>query len=67
VPDERYNFLCDLWRPPSMYPAYLHITDIAGLIRGASEGEPLLWRRGTYFGPSMISKDLLYPLPNPCF
>lgn len=25
-------------KPPSQYPAYLHITDIAGLIRGASEG-----------------------------
>jgi obg-like ATPase 1 len=38
VPDTRYDFLCDLWKPPSMYPAYLMVTDIAGLIKGASEG-----------------------------
>ena len=30
VPDERYTYLCDMWKPPSQYPAYLHITDIAG-------------------------------------
>lgn len=41
VPDERYDFLCDMWQPPSKYPAYLHITDIAGLVRGASEGAGL--------------------------
>ncbi|KAK1471851.1 subtilase [Colletotrichum tamarilloi] len=33
VPDARYDFLCDLWKPPSMYPAYLQVTDIAGLIK----------------------------------
>ncbi|EPE29345.1 P-loop containing nucleoside triphosphate hydrolase [Glarea lozoyensis ATCC 20868] len=41
VPDVRYDFLCDLWKPPSMYPAYLQVTDIAGLIKGASQGEGL--------------------------
>ncbi|KAJ3138515.1 hypothetical protein HK101_003719 [Irineochytrium annulatum] len=41
VPDERYDFLCDLWNPPSKYPAYLHVTDIAGLIKGAAEGAGL--------------------------
>ncbi|KAF6815503.1 GTP-binding protein YchF [Colletotrichum plurivorum] len=41
VPDARYDFLCDLWKPPSMYPAYLQVTDIAGLIRGASQGAGL--------------------------
>ncbi|KAF4456655.1 GTP-binding protein YchF [Fusarium austroafricanum] len=41
VPDARYDFLCDLWKPPSMYPAYLQVTDIAGLIKGASEGQGL--------------------------
>ncbi|TPX63097.1 threonine---tRNA ligase [Spizellomyces sp. 'palustris'] len=41
VPDARYDYLCDIWKPPSMYPAYLHITDIAGLIKGASEGQGL--------------------------
>ncbi|KAI8464841.1 MAG: P-loop containing nucleoside triphosphate hydrolase protein [Monoraphidium minutum] len=41
VPDARYDWLCDLWKPPSMYPAYLHVTDIAGLVRGAAEGAGL--------------------------
>ncbi|KAI9011287.1 P-loop containing nucleoside triphosphate hydrolase protein [Gaertneriomyces semiglobifer] len=41
VPDERYDYLCNIWNPPSQYPAYLHITDIAGLIKGASEGQGL--------------------------
>ena len=41
VPDARYDFLCDLWKPPSTQPAFLLVTDIAGLIRGASEGAGL--------------------------
>lgn len=41
VPDKRYDFLCNIWKPPSTQPPYLHVTDIAGLIRGASEGAGL--------------------------
>mmetsp|Transcript_27384 Transcript_27384/g.54796 ORF Transcript_27384/g.54796 Transcript_27384/m.54796 type:complete len:406 (+) Transcript_27384:178-1395(+) len=41
VPDKRYEELCSIWKPPSKYPAYLHLVDIAGLIKGASEGEGL--------------------------
>jgi len=41
VPDKRYKNLCDIWKPPSKYPAYLHLVDIAGLIKGASEGAGL--------------------------
>jgi obg-like ATPase 1 len=41
VPDKRYEELCSIWNPPSKYPAYLHLVDIAGLIRGASEGAGL--------------------------
>jgi len=41
VPDKRYDFLCDLWNPPSKHPAYLQLVDIAGLIKGASEGAGL--------------------------
>lgn len=41
VPDARFDWLCDLWQSPSKVPAMLHITDIAGLIRGASEGAGL--------------------------
>lgn len=36
VPDQRFEWLCNLWQPESRVPAYLQITDIAGLIRGAS-------------------------------
>ncbi|KNC84414.1 obg-like ATPase 1 [Sphaeroforma arctica JP610] len=41
VPDDRYDYLCSIWKPPSEYPAYLQITDIAGLVKGASEGKGL--------------------------
>uniref|UniRef100_A0A7S3C3C8 Obg-like ATPase 1 n=1 Tax=Prasinoderma singulare TaxID=676789 RepID=A0A7S3C3C8_9VIRI len=41
VPDERFDYLCDKWKPPSKIPAYLHITDIAGLVKGAAEGAGL--------------------------
>ncbi|KAJ3164334.1 hypothetical protein HDU88_005432 [Geranomyces variabilis] len=41
VPDERYDYLCNVWNPPSKYPAYLQVTDIAGLIKGAAEGQGL--------------------------
>ncbi len=41
VPDKRYDWLCDLWKPPSCIPAFLMVTDIAGLIKGASEGAGL--------------------------
>ena len=36
VPDLRYDWLCEVWQPPSKIPAFLHITDIAGVIKGAS-------------------------------
>jgi obg-like ATPase 1 len=41
VPDERYDFLCDLWSPPSKICAFLDLVDIAGLIKGASTGAGL--------------------------
>ena len=41
MPDERFDYLCDKWKPPSKIPAYLHITDIAGLVKGAAEGAGL--------------------------
>lgn len=56
VPDLRYDWLCDLWDPPSKYPAYLHITDIAGLIKGASEGAGL----GNAFLSHIQAVDGLY-------
>lgn len=41
IPDTRLDFLRDLYCPKSIVPAYLRIVDIAGLIKGASEGEGL--------------------------
>lgn len=41
LPDERFNWLIDLYKPVSKVPAYLEVWDIAGLVRGASEGEGL--------------------------
>jgi len=41
VPDERYDWLIGFHQPASQVPAALSITDIAGLIRGASKGEGL--------------------------
>lgn len=41
VPDPRYDTLCQMWRPASMVSAFLSITDIAGLVPGASEGAGL--------------------------
>jgi len=56
VPDLRFDWLCDLWQSPSRIPAYLMITDIAGLIRGASEGAGL----GNAFLSHIQAVDGLY-------
>lgn len=41
VPDDRYDWLVDHFKPKSEVAAQLQITDIAGLIRGAHKGEGL--------------------------
>jgi len=41
VPDERFDFLVNYHKPASSVPAFLQITDIAGLVKGASEGQGL--------------------------
>ena len=41
VPDKRYDHLVSLWLPANKYPAVLSVTDIAGLVKGASEGAGL--------------------------
>ncbi|KAL5977374.1 Obg-like ATPase 1 [Asimina triloba] len=41
VPDERFEWLCELYKPKSSVPAFLEINDIAGLVRGAHEGQGL--------------------------
>ncbi len=32
-------WLCDHWKPASTIPAYLHVVDIDGLVKGAHEGQ----------------------------
>jgi len=41
VPDTRFDWLCEHWKPDSKQSAILNITDIAGLVKGASKGEGL--------------------------
>jgi GTP-binding protein YchF len=41
VPDKNFKYLADCYKPPSVVPAVLKVTDIAGLIKGASEGAGL--------------------------
>lgn len=41
VPDERLDFLSNLFKPTKTIPATVEFYDIAGLVRGASKGEGL--------------------------
>ena len=41
VPDERLDFLVDIFKPERTIPATIEFYDIAGLVRGASKGEGL--------------------------
>jgi len=41
LPDPRFDWLVGHHKPVSEVPAYLSVTDIAGLVKGASEGEGL--------------------------
>lgn len=41
VPDERLDFLSNLFKPERTIPAVVEFYDIAGLVRGASKGEGL--------------------------
>ena len=56
VPDLRFDWLCEFWQPVNKIPAYLHITDIAGLIKGASTGAGL----GNAFLSHIQAVDGLY-------
>jgi len=40
VPDDRFDWLCDLYKTVRV-PAYLTVIDIAGLVKGAADGEGL--------------------------
>ena len=41
VPDERLDKLCEIWDPQKRTPAVVEFVDIAGLVKGASEGNGL--------------------------
>jgi hypothetical protein len=41
VPDDRFDWLCEQYKPKSRVPAHLTVYDIAGLTRGASTGAGL--------------------------
>lgn len=41
VPDERLDFLSDMYMPKKTTPAVIEFVDIAGLVKGASKGEGL--------------------------
>jgi len=41
VPDARWTYLVDYFKPVSKVPAFLNVVDIAGLVKGASDGEGL--------------------------
>lgn len=56
LPDERFNWLCENYQPASKVPAYLEVWDIAGLVRGASEGEGL----GNNFLSNIMSVDGIF-------
>ncbi|KAK4315033.1 hypothetical protein Pmani_013719 [Petrolisthes manimaculis] len=41
VPDSRFDYLVEFHKPASKVPAFLNVTDIAGLVKGAAEGQGL--------------------------
>jgi len=62
VPDKNFKYLAETFCPPSVVPAVLKVVDIAGLIKGASEGEGL----GNAFLSHIAAVDGIYHLVR-CF
>jgi len=58
VPDQKFQYLVKTWKCPSVQPAVLKIVDIAGLIKGASEGAGL----GNAFLSHIAAVDGIYHL-----
>lgn len=58
VPDKNFKYLADTYKPASVIPAVLKVTDIAGLIKGASEGAGL----GNAFLSHIAAVDGIYHL-----
>jgi len=58
VPDKRFDFLCEYFKPKSRVPAVLSVTDIAGLVKGASQGKGL----GNAFLSHIAQVDAIFHL-----
>lgn len=58
VPDARFEWLVEHHKPASKVPAFLNVTDIAGLVKGASEGQGL----GNAFLSHIKACDALFHL-----
>jgi obg-like ATPase 1 len=56
VPDERFDHLVSFYKPKSKVHAVLTVMDIAGLVRGASNGEGL----GNAFLSNIMGVDGIY-------
>ncbi|KAJ1928105.1 Obg-like ATPase [Tieghemiomyces parasiticus] len=56
VPDARFDWLCEHFKPASKVPAFLTVIDIAGLVKGASSGEGL----GNAFLSHVRSVDAIF-------
>ncbi|ETW10371.1 GTP-binding protein YchF, variant [Aphanomyces invadans] len=56
VPDQRFTWLCEKYKPASEVPPVLAITDIAGLVKGAAEGAGL----GNAFLSHIQAVDAIY-------
>jgi len=56
VPDPRFKFLCNYFKPKSEVQPVLHNTDIAGLVKGAHEGKGL----GNAFLSNIQAVDGIY-------
>ena len=56
VPDKRFTRLCKDFKPKKEIPAVLTVTDIAGLVKGASEGAGL----GNAFLSNISAVDAIY-------
>ncbi|XP_050435772.1 obg-like ATPase 1 [Adelges cooleyi] len=58
VPDARFDYLVEYFKPASKVPAFLNIVDIAGLVKGAAEGQGL----GNAFLSHIKACDALFHL-----
>lgn len=58
VPDERFDYLVNYHKPASKVPAFLNVVDIAGLVKGAAEGQGL----GNAFLSNIKACDAIFHL-----